>query len=285
MALQYSKDKNHYSAIFYGCAAALRENPNGLIIFMNEWMQLYYNHCNADHKGFVEDGGYDYTISLRLFIWNSIFNSGGISQFDDLFSKLSDLHNESGDNLYAEYTEKIKRQKKERRKQLWANIGMALLSCATQVGSQYLSYQPGTQPTGPNVNYNLNTLLDPRLAMMQVQTQNISEYNSFCYYNKKADGSNYSYDEWMNMKAQAYALTQNSMNDTNNTQSSSIGKKDKTHKTSCSLCKGTGRIAKDTNPAQFRINNGKEKCQECGEWFPASWGHTHVTCPVCHGHN
>lgn len=51
----------------------------------------------------------------------------------------------------------------------------------------------------------------------------------------------------------------------------------------CSLCHGTGRIAKDMNPPQFGLDTSKVKCKECGEWFPKEWGHTHITCPNCHG--
>lgn len=52
----------------------------------------------------------------------------------------------------------------------------------------------------------------------------------------------------------------------------------------CSLCHGTGRIAKDTNPPDFGLTDYKKKCNECGEYYYASSGHTHITCPNCHGH-
>lgn len=52
----------------------------------------------------------------------------------------------------------------------------------------------------------------------------------------------------------------------------------------CSTCHGKGRIPKDFNAPQFGLSDtSKEKCNECGQWFPKSWGHTHVTCTSCHG--
>lgn len=52
----------------------------------------------------------------------------------------------------------------------------------------------------------------------------------------------------------------------------------------CTTCNGTGRMPLDTNPPQFGYDNSyKVKCNECGQAFPKSWGHTHVTCTSCHG--
>lgn len=51
----------------------------------------------------------------------------------------------------------------------------------------------------------------------------------------------------------------------------------------CSLCNGQKRIVKDTHPPLYGAKDYQVRCNECGESFPRSWGHTHVTCPQCHG--
>lgn len=54
-------------------------------------------------------------------------------------------------------------------------------------------------------------------------------------------------------------------------------------KHTCSLCHGQKRIVKDTYPALFGTKDYQVKCNECGGYFMRSTGHTHITCPQCHG--
>lgn len=54
-------------------------------------------------------------------------------------------------------------------------------------------------------------------------------------------------------------------------------------KHTCSLCHGQKRIVKDTYPALYGTTDYKVKCNECGGYFLRSTGHTHITCPQCHG--
>lgn len=54
-------------------------------------------------------------------------------------------------------------------------------------------------------------------------------------------------------------------------------------KHTCSLCNGQKRIVKDTYPALFGTKDYQVKCNECGGYFMRSTGHTHITCPQCHG--
>lgn len=53
-------------------------------------------------------------------------------------------------------------------------------------------------------------------------------------------------------------------------------------RSSCSLCHGRGRIVRTTSVSTFG-NDYKVKCNECGGWFMKSTGHSHITCPQCHG--
>lgn len=290
LAYQYSLASNSFSAMYYGGLAAVKGDKNGLIIFINTAIDNQHNHYMSvndnDHRATIKTG-LDYLMSTtRIWVWKMQLQEIVNDKFDDICNSISEYCDETHEQLYAEYKAEVAERKKRRRQELWSNIGMALLSTAVNVGNQYVSYQQNSSIGISSNAFNFNQLLDPRLAVIQVNNQYISEYNSFCFYNKKADGSCYSYDEWMAMRVQAVpqidnigsseVVSQNHNNNLNsNTSTSGL----------CNLCKGTGRISKDTYPAQFGLDKGeKEKCPECGEWFPKSWGHTHVTCPVCHGH-
>lgn len=54
-------------------------------------------------------------------------------------------------------------------------------------------------------------------------------------------------------------------------------------KHTCSLCNGQRRIVKNTYPSLYGQNDYQVKCNECGGYFMRSTGHTHITCPQCHG--
>ena len=54
-------------------------------------------------------------------------------------------------------------------------------------------------------------------------------------------------------------------------------------KHTCSLCNGKRRIVKETYPPMYGQRDYQEKCNECGGYFMRSTGHTHITCPQCHG--
>lgn len=54
-------------------------------------------------------------------------------------------------------------------------------------------------------------------------------------------------------------------------------------KHTCPLCHGTKRIVKDTYTPLYGTEDYRVRCNECGEYFMRSTGHTHITCPQCHG--
>lgn len=68
----------------------------------------------------------------------------------------------------------------------------------------------------------------------------------------------------------------------NNSRTNNTNKVQNTKHT-CSLCHGNKRIAKDTYAPLYGTKDYKEKCNECGGYFMRSTGHTHITCPQCHG--
>lgn len=75
----------------------------------------------------------------------------------------------------------------------------------------------------------------------------------------------------------------------NNGCSSSSQRQNTTHsrtrpiKHTCSLCNGQRRIVKDTYPSTYGLSDYRVRCSECGGYFMRSTGHTHITCPQCHG--
>lgn len=51
----------------------------------------------------------------------------------------------------------------------------------------------------------------------------------------------------------------------------------------CPTCHGAKRVERFTYPSLYGSEDYKVRCNECGQWFMRSLGHTHVTCPTCHG--
>lgn len=145
----------------------------------------------------------------------------------------------------------------------------------------------------PSSGGNMNYLLDPNYAVAQTMAQqqqynqvfnNIAqqsvnqvlseeeqEYQTFCKYNKKSDGSNYTKSEWRALKGQAIqnmnsgntsGVNSNSTNynrgNSTNTNSSSGGKP-------CNICRGT------------------KKCWTCGgnRTYINPLTNKRVACPNC----
>lgn len=115
-----------------------------------------------------------------------------------------------------ETTENAKQMKSDERSRRWANIAGGILQAGATVYQgyaqmkQYEDWQKtGISPSGVVTDPSklsqsqLNQLADPMYAVQSVQQQDWLEYMEFCRYNKKADGSNYSHDEWWAMKGQA----------------------------------------------------------------------------------
>lgn len=50
----------------------------------------------------------------------------------------------------------------------------------------------------------------------------------------------------------------------------------------CSLCNGTGKIIREYGTATFGTDS-QVYCSICGRSYFRSTGHSHVTCPTCHG--
>ncbi len=59
-------------------------------------------------------------------------------------------------------------------------------------------------------------------------------------------------------------------------------RKQKPTRHQCSLCNGTGKIVRESSIATFG-NDTQVYCSVCGRSYFRSTGHSHVTCPTCHG--
>ena len=126
--------------------------------------------------------------------------------------------------------------------------------------------------TGPNI---LNTMP----VFGTISTKNFKEeYEEFCRNHKKADGSDYSYEEYLAIR---YPLN-NTINDSNifpDNSSNQVNKSKQLNYHSCGLCHGSGKcqacdgtgIFKDKT---FGTGSQGKKCKVCNE---------SGICPHCHG--
>lgn len=115
-----------------------------------------------------------------------------------------------------ESAEDARRIKKEKRQQLWANIASGVLQTGAAVYQTYAQNdyyrnleKSGLSPTGEVIDPSklskeqLNQLIDPRFAMQQVYNKEMMEYQEFCRFNRKEDGSLYTFDEFQALKGEA----------------------------------------------------------------------------------
>lgn len=183
------------------------------------------------------------------------------------------------------------------------SFGEGLLAGMSGMGyGGYGGYNGGS--SGGNMDY----LLDPNYAMAQTMAQqnyynqvhnsilkqSISqvnakeeqEYQEFCRYNKKSDGSNYTKDEWRALKGQAIQNmkegNQGYSNNSSGTNSSSSSSSRTCRKLSVSdeaHCNGTGVCPKCNGKKRyydnsFGLDNWVDPCVVCNG---------SGKCPSCHG--
>ena len=153
---------------------------------------------------------------------------------------------------------------------------------------------------------NMDYLLDPNYAYMQTQqqmaqmnavnqqllnvsAQQVADAEQKEYQEARKYRPNLTLEEYRLEKAQAYQAVKGQQN-TSNSKSSSPQKvsshTQQSYSTTlrqCSHCHGTGKVPYESNSATFGTNDYRVKCSECGETHMKSTGHTHVTCPICHG--
>ncbi len=144
---------------------------------------------------------------------------------EDLNESLNRLNIEINPGLRDEVAECISAAeqsiaiKKEKRSQMWAQIAGTVLQAGAEAYSMYqqaelVKYRQnhGMSPSGVVIDpsklsqEDLNMLIDPNFAIQQVLSQEMQEYQQFCRYNKKPDGSNYTLAEYRDLQGQAIQL-------------------------------------------------------------------------------
>lgn len=172
------------------------------------------------------------------------------------------------------------------------SFGQGFLAGMSGYGGGFYGGSPAGNVYGPQ-NGSMNYLLDPnyaiaqtmvqqqqfnnvrdaiaRTTVQQVSTQEELEYQEFCKYNKKADGSNYTKDEWRASVGQALqSMKGNSAGSTFSTSSSSYGTTPAATSSSSSSRKCMKLSASDNAHC-----NGTGKCSRCngqGKYFDTSYG-------------
>lgn len=189
--------------------------------------------------------------------------------------------------------------RKQRRRQKWNNIFNAIVS-ATGASVQAMRNN-GIAYNFSNIKQS-NYLLRPEYAIMQVHYRNVNEglltqhmyeqaakvvenqikqinnsfsnqYSSSCQYMPNFDWNSI---DWNQMSVQSFTETSHS-------SATFIVDKATAGSHVCSYCKGVGRVPIETNPSMMGTSDYRTKCGECGLVFMKSTGHSHMTCPVCHG--
>ena len=151
---------------------------------------------------------------------------------------------------------------------------------ASYTSTSSSSYNSGTSALNRNYTSELNSLANQTIEQVYAQEEN--EYLNFKSQFKKADGSEYTKSEWRALKGEIYSQMNNNRNQSNNSVQNNSNVNASSKK--CTTCNGSGRMPYDTFPEQYGLDNSyKVKCNECGKFFPKSWGHTHITCKSCHG--
>ena len=168
-------------------------------------------------------------------------------------------------------------------------LGAAFLGAVAGAAQpQYKSAMPGIY-TG-----NMNYLLDPRYAMMQTQ----QKFDQINYETQQAakQAANYINNQlqtpmWIPDPSTVPMTYVGGTADGIGESPSTISGSNTTSKESstintrrmCSLCNGTGKIVKHLSPPMFGTQDYKVRCNECGEYWLKSSGHTHLPCTLCHG--
>ena len=175
--------------------------------------------------------------------------------------------------------ERCQKQKRQRRANLWLGILGSFVDVATtvvltnEVIHNWNSNNGFTSEKKSIIrDKNLDYLLDPRFAAMQVQQQNWNEYLQMTN-----GGTTMSYEEWYAIKAQAWAESQKSESDnfTNTSISSSSNSSYSNNKTvsggkNCRQCAGTGNC---------------KTCTGRGWYYNPLDLRKQVLCPNCHNHD
>lgn len=197
LALSYDKSSKSFEALYYGALAMVRGNANGFIIYVDKWRQSLLSHYKNNHPEYYKAGIAHNIVAIRLWGIEYLLADCNIKNYKQILDNFVDYHIEIADELRSNYTAEQKAKKKARRREIWRQLSLAFADALQQTSAQISNYY--IQQNYANMD-NFNSLLDPRLAAMTVNAQEYAEYQEFCRYNKKEDGSNYSFDDFQAYK-------------------------------------------------------------------------------------
>ncbi len=205
----YEKNKTECEALFWIHRAARKGNPQACYI-----LGLLHKNGDCGLKKSMDDAKY----------WFKIARDKGSDEGRNVLALIEKQEAEEKERreevhrAWEAAAARRKAKKRERRRALWGGIlqGVAQATVATlnQMNgmAQANSYHaPSPVVHGRNMTVapnsmaggNMSYLLDPRYTIAQMQQQEMQEYRQFSQYNKKADGSDYSLNEWRALQGQA----------------------------------------------------------------------------------
>lgn len=159
-------------------------------------------------------------------------------------------------------------KKRERRANFWSGfLGSAFNVASTIMMSNNAirNHNSNASTGGFQRDTSLDYLLDPRYAAMQVQQQNWNEYLQMTN-----GGQTMTYEEWMAIKAQAWAESQKASGSNNSSTSSSSSSSSSYSQSSsgkdCRICLGTGKCNTCNGKGWFTalgIGTGDHPCPNC----------------------
>lgn len=272
LALSYEKQNKPREALYYAALSAVRGNANGYLKFVDIWSKNLLTHYKTKHPEYYKLGTAHEIAYIQLWSINCSLNECNIPNFKQLSESLNAYYSELGDKLYNDYVAEEKAKKKARRRETWRQLGLAFAGALQQTSAQISNYY--SQPNYSNMG-NINSLLDPRLAAIQVNAMYYAQYQEFCKYNKKTDGSNYTYGEWSALQGQSYQNVNGSNSQTSTDYQTR--KRDILNTTvgeNCQSCKGSGKCA---------ACNGTKVANSFGNTYTCNVCDENGKCPVCDG--
>lgn len=185
--------------------------------------------------------------------------------------------------------EKLREKQHKKRNAFWGGVAaVAVTATAAYVASeqnkaqQRNMYMPPSNINGYQRDTRNDYLLDPRLAVMQVQQQEWEEYQTFL----RLSGSNISFEQYQlykNSTPQDSAIGEVNGLGNNNSHIGSSSNKIGTGKRPCKACNGKGSFTRDDGSVATYGHNTKKKCPICGFEYWSSTFHRHENCKYCHG--
>lgn len=173
--------------------------------------------CLLSDKKYIKQKS-DGTLSEQVLHFAYDAASAGIEEAMDFVDQYEQYLAEKKrqEQIQYEIRQRQLAEEKRQRQEQWMNLAQGVLQVAAQTYAavEQSKYQQKAQsntnfPTQTSFNAgnmtggNLDYLLDPRYAMAQVQQQEYEEYLQFRNFFKNPDGSPLTFEQYMNLKAQA----------------------------------------------------------------------------------